>query len=154
MCRSRRIGYRRMLMYQAGFSLPVAVFILVIMAVLAAAIVQIASRNNLSSAQEVISTRAFYAAESGASWAMSRLFFNAAGSADKIFSDGQCASAAVNNKTLTFTVDGLAGCSANITCSADTVGSTGYYRVVSTGVCGAGPVQARRVIEVGGRNGF
>lgn len=137
---------------QAGFSLPVAVFVLVIMAILAAAIVQLSSRNNLSSAQEVFSTRAFYAAESGASWAMSRLFFNASGSADKAFSDAQCVNP-VNNKTLVFTVSGLAGCSVSLTCSADTVGSTGYYRVVSTGVCGTGEVQARRIVEVGGRNG-
>lgn len=152
MCRKCSID-QAALNRQAGFSLPVAVFILVIMAVLAAAIVQLSSRNNLSSAQEVFSTRAFYAAESGASWAMSRLFFNAGGSADKTFSDAQCASNAVNNNTLTFTVAGLAGCSANITCSANTVDAVGYYRVVSTGLCGAGQVQARRVVEVGGRNG-
>ena len=54
--------------------MPVAVFILVIMALLAAAIVQLSSPNNISAAQEILSTRAFYAAESGASWAMSQLF--------------------------------------------------------------------------------
>jgi len=138
---------------QAGFSLPIAVFILVIMSLLAAAIVQLSSRNNLSSAQEVFSTRAFYAAESGASWAMSQLFFNATGSATKAFSDIQCGSP-VNGKTLNFTAAGLGGCSATLSCSVDTVGSTGYYRIVSTGVCGTGQVQARRVVEVGGRNGL
>lgn len=137
---------------QAGFSMPIAVFVLVIMALLAAAIVQISSRNNLSSAQEVLSTRAFYAAESGASWAMSQLFFNSAGSATKAFSDTTCASP-VNGQTLNFTVPGLAGCSAVLACTAETIDAIGYYRVTSTGACGAGQVQATRVVQVGGRNG-
>jgi len=137
---------------QGGYSLPIAVFILVIMALLAAAIVQLSSRNNLSSAQEVFSTRAFYAAESGASWAMSRLLFNTGSSVTKADSDIQCGNP-VNGKTINFTPAGLAGCSATLSCSVDTVGSTGYYSIVSTGVCGAGQVQATRVVEVGARNG-
>jgi len=136
---------------QAGFSLPVAVFIVVIMALLAAAIVQLSSRNNLSSAQEVFSVRAFYAAESGASWAMSQLFFNSTGSADKDFSDLSC-NASVDVATLTFAPPGLAGCRAVLTCNAEEVGTTGYYQVVSTGSCGSGQVQATRVVAVGGRN--
>jgi len=136
---------------QAGFSLPVAVFVVVIMALLAAAIVQLSSRNNLSSAQEVFSVRAFYSAESGASWAMSQLFFNSAGSANKAFSDTRC-SGSVNGATLTLPSPGLAGCSATLTCVAETEGATGYYRVVSAGSCGSGQVQASRVVEVSGRN--
>ena len=136
---------------QAGFGLPVAIFVLVIMALLAAAIVQLSSRNNLSSAQEVFSTRAFYAAESGASWAMSQLFFNSTGSADKTFSDAAC-SGPVNGQSLTFSNEGLNGCRASLSCSAETIATTGYYRIVSTGTCGTGDVQATRVVEVGGRN--
>lgn len=136
---------------QRGFSLPVTVFVVVIMALLAVAVVQLASRSNLATAQELFSTRAFYAAESGASWAMSRLFFNESGSATKGFSDGQCHSA-VNNQVLNFAVAGLAGCRATLACKATASGATGYYDVVSTGVCGAGDVQATRVIRVGGRN--
>jgi len=133
--------------------MPVAIFILVIMALLAAAIVQTSSRNNLSAAQEILSTRAFYAAESGASWGMSQLLFNAGGSASKAFSDTRC-TGTVNAQTLNFSAPGLVGCSAALVCTIETVGTIGYYQVTSAGVCGAGQVQARRVIQVGGKNGL
>lgn len=137
---------------QKGFSLPIAVFILVIMALLAVGIAELSSRSNLSAAQEELSNRAFYAAESAASWGMSRLFFNAGGSADKAFSDNACA-AIGGSFNMAFNQPGLRTCFAVIGCSAQTANSTGYYRIASIGTCGTGQAQAIRRIEVGGKNG-
>lgn len=145
---------------QRGFSLPIAVFILVIMALLAAGIVQLSSQSNLSAAQEELSNRAFYAAESGASWAMSKLFFNAVGSADRAFSDVACDNiGAPPNISSTL---GLVSCTLSVSCAcldvggacaSQAVGQPNYYTVVSTGTCGSGQVQGVRTIEVGAKNG-
>lgn len=143
---------------QAGFSLPIAVFVLVVMALLAVAIAQLSSRSNLSATHEELSNRAFYAAESGASWAMSRLFFNGAGTADRSFSDLACdnlgATPSLNS------IAGLATCSASVTCAcvglancaAQAAGETNYYTIESTGTCGSGQVLATRKLQVGAKN--
>ena len=149
MCHDRiSIAYGR---HERGFSLPVVVFILVIMALLAAGITQLSSRSNLAAAQEELSNRAFFAAESGASWAMSRLFFNSGGSADKTFSDTACT--AVSGAVLNFTQAGLATCSATLSCSSQTVGTAGFYTVRSQGACSTGQTQTLRTVEVGAKNG-
>ncbi len=137
--------------YQQGFSLPVAVFILVIMALLAAGISRLSSQGNMAAAQEELSNRAFFAAESGASWAMSRLFFNAGGTADKAFSDAACA--AVSGATLNFARPGLATCSATLGCSTQAVGTTGFYTVQSQGTCSSGQTQTFRTVAAGAKNG-
>lgn len=138
---------------QQGFSLPVAVFILVIMALLAAGIATLSSHSNLSAAQEELSNRAFYAAESGASWGMSRLFFNAGGAANKTFSDGAC-DAIGASFNLPFTQTGLSGCSAVVSCTRQTSGTVGYYTLQSAGNCGTGQAQAVRRVQVGAKNGL
>lgn len=137
---------------QKGFSLPIAVFVLVIMALLAAALVQISSRSNLAAAQEELSNRAFFAAESGASWAMSLLFFNAAGAADKAHSDTACAAIGAGSP-LSYTTRGLYTCTATIACSSQLVNLTSYYSINSQGRCGTGAVQGIRTIQVGAKSG-
>lgn len=143
---------------QAGFSLPIAVFILVIMALLAVGIAQLSSRSNLSATHEELSNRAFYAAESGAQWAMSTLFFDPGGSANRSFSDSACDSLGappVISGTL-----GLSGCTLTVTCvcqglancTDQVAGAANYYTVRSTGTCGSGQVQGIRTIEVGAKN--
>ncbi len=142
---------RRIPHHQQGFSLPVVVFILVIMALLAAGITQLSSRSNLAAAQEELSNRAFFAAESGASWAMSSLFFNAGGAADKAFSDAACT--AVSGSVLNFARAGLATCSATLSCSNQALGTAGFYRLQSQGSCSTGQTKTFRTVEVGAKNG-
>lgn len=137
---------------QRGFGLPVAIFVLVIMALLAAGLVQLSAVSNLAAAQEELSNRAFYAAESGASWAMASLFFDAGGTADKSYSDAAC-TAVGGASTLNFSQPGLYTCSATVSCSAQTINLTGYYSIQSVGRCGTGQGQAVRNIEVGAKNG-
>ncbi|MEW5791781.1 MAG: hypothetical protein ACOY4L_12645 [Pseudomonadota bacterium] len=129
-----------------GFSLPIAIFILVVMALLGTAMTRLIAPGSQSVAYEVLSTRAFYAAESGAQWGMNRLFPPGGGG-------DSCAAA---SGTQSFSQSGLTGCSATVACTVSAVptatGSQNYYTLRSTGSCGTGGDMALRVIEVGASN--
>ena len=123
---------------QRGFSLPVAIFILVIMALLGAGIVSIMQSSQDSVATEVLSTRAFHAAESGAQVALGQLFDLAGGAAN----------CAASYPTLDFTATGLVSCSASATCSSSTVGTRTFYTITSTGNCTSSGFSATRTIQM------
>lgn len=122
---------------QRGFSLPIAIFIIVIMALLAAGAVNILNKGLSGVSQEVLSTRAFYSAESGAQHVLSQLFPLNGGAAN-------CAA----NSSLTFNSTGLNSCRANMTCSATTIGSETFYTVNSTGTCATGSTTTVRQIQI------
>lgn len=124
--------------YQRGFSLPVAVFILVIMALIGTALVSLSQNSHQALGQEVISTRAFYAAESGAQLALAQLFSLTGAAAN-------CASA---YPTVSFTAASMSGCSASVSCSSQTVNSKAYYTLTSTGTCSFVTTTATRQIEL------
>jgi MSHA biogenesis protein MshP len=134
--------------HQTGFLLPLAVFILVAMSFFAVTIARITGQTAIATTQEAISAAAFHSAESGAGFAMSQLFYDTGAAISRASVDGNCT--AVNGSTLNFTVPGLNGCSANLTCSRsiDATDITSYYRVQSQGNCGSGSVSAQRTIEV------
>ena len=123
---------------QQGFSLPVAIFILVIMALVGAAAVSIMESSQQSVSSEVLSTRAFFSAESGAQYALAQLFTL----------DGSAASCQSPYPTLTFTSNGFAGCTANVSCSSNTIGSNVYYTISSIGNCDMGGTVSERQIEL------
>jgi hypothetical protein len=121
--RSRRfkIGLNSVLQNrQAGFSLPVAIFILVIMALIGTALANLIQSSHTALGQEVLSTRAFYAAESGAQYALGQLFPLNGGAAN-------CASP---YPVINYNAADLSGCSA------------------STGSCLFGTTSATRQIEL------
>ncbi|TQV88545.1 hypothetical protein [Aliikangiella coralliicola] len=122
---------------QQGISLAILLFIIIIVGLLATALTRINTQSNLANAQQVIATRAFFAAESGAQLQATSIFPIAGGA-------GVCA-----NQNFNFNANGLNGCSATTTCTTITVGSEDYYQVSSQGQCNAGqPMQATRTIEV------
>jgi len=122
---------------QKGVSLAFLLFAIIIVSLLAAALVQLNSQSALSNAQQVISTRAFFAAESGAQLQAMRIFPVNGGAA-------VCA-----NQNYNFTANGVAGCTAATTCGATNINGQNYYQVTSQGQCNAGqPLQATRTIEV------
>lgn len=122
---------------QSGFSMAFLLFAIIIVSLLAAALMQLNSQSNLSNAQQIISTRAFFAAESGAQLQALSLFPVGGGA-------GVCA-----NTPRNFAVSGLNGCTATTTCATITIAAKDYYQVVSTGQCNIGqPLQATRTIEV------
>lgn len=123
---------------QRGFSLPVAVFILVIMALIGTALVSLTQSSHQALGQEVISTRAFYAAESGAQVALGQLFSL----------NGATANCAAPYPTINFTSAGLDGCSASVNCSSNTINSKTYYTLTSTGSCSFATTSATRQIEL------
>ena len=126
---------------QAGFSLPVVIGVIVLAAVLGAAMVNLVATGQQSVALEVVSTRAFYAAESGAQYGMQRLFPP----------DGGATSCA--DTSLSFDTPGLSGCSAAISCtSAGPINATMFYTITSSGRCSSGPTQATRTIQVKARS--
>ncbi|WP_196139766.1 hypothetical protein [Aliikangiella sp. G2MR2-5] len=111
-------------------------FIIVILGLLAATLVSLNSLSTQANAHQVISTRAFLAAKSGADYMAMRVF-------------PQSGASSCGNTTLNFTTNGLNGCSASITCTAIPVGSNNYYQILSNGVCNAGQTfQASRTIEM------
>ena len=65
--------------HQSGFSTATAVFVLLILASLAAAMVTFASAQHLASAQDIQGSRAYQAARSGIEWGLYRLANSAAG---------------------------------------------------------------------------
>ena len=124
--------------HQHGFSLPVAIFILVIMALLGAGIVSIMQSSQESAATEVLSTRAFFAAESGAQVALGQLFDLSGGAAN----------CAASYPVIDFNATGLGGCSASATCSSNVVGTKTYFTITSTGNCAVSSLSATRTVQL------
>ena len=123
--------------------MPAAAFILVVMGLFALTLSRNTAQTKVSSLQEGISLQAFYAAESGAQYAMNQLFYNAA---DRATVDANCVT--VNGSTSTFSVPGLNNCSSTLSCSLQPVAGVSYYAIESDGVCGTGSLSARRTIAV------
>lgn len=125
---------------QRGAGLPIAIFIITVLALIVTSMAQQQESSGAAISQQILSQRAFYAAESGAQAAVTQALHNSG-----------CASVPAS---LPFTQAGLNGCSANLSCSAvqaDIVGSPALetvYTLVSTGQCGSGAETASRTVEV------
>lgn len=133
---------------QQGFLMPLAIFILVAMGFFAITISRVTGQTAIATTQEAISVASFYAAESGAQYAMNQLFYDTGSAISRVSVDANCT--AVNGSNLTFTVNGLNGCSTSITCtrSIDAANTTSYYRIQSQGSCGSAAISAQRNVEI------
>jgi MSHA biogenesis protein MshP len=149
---------------QQGFLLPLAIFIVVVMGVFALVLARNTIQSSSSAVQEVISTQAFYAAESGAQRAMQVLFFNNDIARQAV--DARCVALATS---YAFTLAGLNNCSAAVACDckfqdesdcalavpADYTPAAGlnrltsFYTIVSTASCGTGNLSATRAVSAG-----
>ena len=128
---------------QAGFSLPLAIYIITVLAVIGAVMVTLSQTGQQSTALEIQSIRAFYAAESGTQIGLHNVFPVAGGS----IGAAGCTALTINQS---FSTAGLQGCNATVGCTPQTVSGDTYYLINSTGTCQAGGVNntARRSIEV------
>lgn len=116
---------------QKGIGVPAALFVITLLAILAVAINALLEQNAEGYEEEINLTRAFYAAESGAGFALNSIFppeefplYN---------STSECAAGPRNYQ---FTVTGLNECTASVSCSVDaTVSGVEYYTIVSEGTC-------------------
>lgn len=137
---------------QRGFLIPLSLFIVIAMGLLALALTRTTTQTGLATAQELMSVQALYAAESGAQASMQQLFYDSA-FVEYAFDDVNtvCATMAVS---LVFDgVPGLANCRAVVSCEcatcADPQAVIGVYTLQSAGTCGSGLTSATRVIRVG-----
>lgn len=153
---------------QRGFLLPLALFIIVVMGVLALTISRMATQSQTAVVQEFISLQSFYAAESGAQRGMKALFFDVNG---RQAADAACLAMNLNpdlNPDYSGT-DGLSACTVAVDCTcryqnasdctpanatnysplapADVLKS--FYTVTSVGTCGENEYRAERSIQVG-----
>lgn len=128
---------------QTGLGLPAALFVIVVLALIAVAITELERTSAESFSFNVLSQRAFYAAESGAQVGLNRLFPPGGAASD-------CTNAYFGTSQ-TYTQGGLNGCSVTVACRADTVGADTIFTLTATGQCGTGSDSAIRVIEVRAR---
>lgn len=125
--------------HQYGAGLPVALFIITVLALLVAAMAQLQVSSGQAVSLQIQSQRAFFAAESGAQVAVR-----------DVLDAGSCS--ALGNP-LDFTEAALDGCSASLSCESVTAnvhgpGGNTIFSIASTGQCGSGVDQATRIIEV------
>lgn len=113
---------------QQGIGLAAAIFVITLMGVMALGINLIVTRNSESFVEEASLTRAFYAAESGAGFAMNAIY---PPEEYPTYGGSNCAS----SETYTFTVDGLVNCIAVVECSNKTYSGVNYMTIESTGTC-------------------
>ena len=123
---------------QRGAGLPVAIFIITVLALLVLGMSQLQESTGDSVSLQIQSQRAFHAAESGAQIAVRN-----------VLDGSSCASM---SSPLNFGAGALSDCSATLTCESVTApiggGRNTVFSIASTGQCGAGPDQSTRVIEV------
>ncbi len=133
---------------QAGFLMPVAIFVIIAMGAFAATLSRNTTQTTIASVQEGVSVQAFFAAESAAQAGMSELFYSAP---TRATADAACIALNVDvDPIITFDVPGLDNCAASLSCglSNNPDNTTSYYRLISVGQCGGGEVQSTRTVEV------
>lgn len=138
--------YKKIPRQQQGFLIPLALFILVVMGVLALTISRTSMQTHASAIQEFTNIQAFYAAESGAQRGMQHLFFDANVNRPNV--DGRCTGW---SQTYNFASEGLMACNAQVNCTfvIDAANIRSFYTITSVGSCGADQYRAERTIQVG-----
>lgn len=135
---------------QKGSSLVIGIFILVVMSLLGAALIEIMEANEEAFTYEVLGTRAYNSAQSGIQWKMQELFplrgalnNDSSDSSMCIANDSDQISLDLSN------VPGLHGCSAIVKCTSLVHEiTTTYYTVTSIGQCEINGEVTSRQIEV------
>ncbi|BFM16964.1 hypothetical protein R50073_31470 [Maricurvus nonylphenolicus] len=132
--------------------MPVAIFIMVILGGVAITLTRFTSQAGNATVQEAISVASFYAAESGAQYAMNRLFYSTTAVPTRTIVDANCG--VINGSSISFSAAGLNNCSADITCGITNdlpANTISFYSITSTGQCGDNIINANRVVEVASR---
>tara|TARA_R110002072_G_scaffold136124_2_gene278046 strand:- start:1371 stop:1823 length:453 start_codon:yes stop_codon:yes gene_type:complete len=128
---------------QQGVGLPAAIFVITLMATIAIGVNLLVSQNAETFEEEIRLTRAFYAAESGANFAMNALF--PPDEFPQYDTTAICPDNVGTPRVYEFEADGLRECSAEVSCAIDaTVDDVNYVTISSTGICG----QVSRTVQV------
>lgn len=142
---------------QLGFSIPAAIFVLIVVAMLGAAMANILNQGQQSIAREVLSMRALMAAESGAERGLHQVL-EVDGAACVGTLANPPASMAPLESGWQMLAPGMTSCIVNVSCGLTQVDSDNdgsienYYTLRSTGACGPPADRAFRVVEVQARN--
>lgn len=130
---------------QRGFLIPMALFIVVVLGLLAVTISKLAGSAQNIALREDITAQAFFAGESAANLALYKLFLSATTRAQ---TSSNCST--INGASQAFTATGLKGCAAVWTCVAatDAANTKSFYRITSAATCGSGNLAAERTIVV------
>ena len=118
---------------EKGSALVMVIFIMVVLALLLAALAYITAQSNQNTAYQIASTRAYWAAQSGAEWGAYQIAPATGSAASQCFSPNP-AHPAIGS------ISGLGGCSATVQCIPPPASATtsSAYRITSTGTCAAG----------------
>ncbi|PIW60023.1 MAG: MSHA biogenesis protein MshP [Shewanella sp. CG12_big_fil_rev_8_21_14_0_65_47_15] len=128
--------------HQGGSALIIGIFVITVMFLLAAALINIVEDADTGLTQEVWGTRALAAANSGADAALALLFpLNGA--------VGVCSA---NSTWTPPAVVGFHACNVTLSCTAYSVGSVTQYRITSQAVCESGDTRVSRQVEVEARD--
>jgi MSHA biogenesis protein MshP len=137
-----------------GSSLVIAIFVIVVMSLLGAALVKMMDSSQENLAFEVLGTRAYNAAQTGVQWQLAQLFPVGLNS----ITVNTCADVRSDNSIVlpdTSNISGLQGCRIvdPIQCE-DFLASDGvrYYTITSVGQCDINGEVTSRVIEVEARS--
>jgi MSHA biogenesis protein MshP len=132
---------------QTGSALVIAIFIIIVLSALGAALVNMLNSSQQGVAYEVLGTRAYTAAQSGLQWQLSEVFpLNSAAIACRNQAD-------INTSTPNFTnVEGLGQCSVNVTCTNFERDTIRYYSITSIGQCTLDGEATSRTVEVEARS--
>lgn len=124
--------------YQKGLGLPSALFLILVMILIVAAINQINEHSASAYGREWMSMRAFYAAESGAQLA----------AVYQLTSEPSPSCNAGFISDLNITAAGLSSCRISVACEEKIVSAKSYFTLTSTGVCGTGVDAATRAVQI------
>jgi len=122
---------------QAGIGLAAAIFVITLLAVIVVGISALVSDNAQTFEEEINLNRAFFAAESGAGFAMNGIYPPEEYST---YAGTQCNASVA----YTFEAEGLGYCTADVTCAQITISGKNYLTIESKGTCGA----VERTIQV------
>ncbi|WP_325799663.1 hypothetical protein [Acidithiobacillus ferriphilus] len=120
---------------EKGSALVMVIFIMVVLALLLAALAYINAQSNQNTAYQIASTRAYWAAQSGAEWGTYQIAPATGSAASQCFSPSP-AYPAIGS------IPGLGGCTATVACSSARTASTTSYQITSQGACPAGNLGA------------
>jgi len=118
---------------QGGAGLVMAIFLITVMALIVSTIAQLQQTTGEAEALDIQSTRAYYAAESGAQLAMT------------LQDEGE--GCGFGSRTFDGFSNGLRDCEADVKCT-DLSTQEKVFRIESHGQCGSGADLASRTVEV------
>jgi MSHA biogenesis protein MshP len=144
---ARKIKFGQKKDRQSGSALVIAIFVIIVLSLLGAALVKILDSSQESVAFEVLGTRAYNAAQTGIQWQLAQLF--------SLDGSIKMCSEISNIPPDISAVSGFEGCEIQLTvgsCVDFLHDSSRYYTITSTGQCSVGAEVTSRTLEVEARS--